>query len=515
FVYLIYYIKMSGGKTMKKVLIILSVMLVAASVGYAAVEVETEQLNPASLQWKFKDVPGPSKSDVAENAKATMSGNQWEPAAGDCSVLLNGRMPSDCLDLREENLLSNANADGGSILIDLGKVRPVAAINSYSWHEHEADQGSRGPQVYALYGSGAQERPDPKDLSAWTKIADVDTRPNKTGAKWNGQHGVSITDSKGKIGDFRFLMFVVQRTKSPLQSNVNITATLFSEIDVHTRETLARAGDAVIVEPVEVTDVWVVFKTHLDIGYTDTIEAVLRKYRVDMMDGALGLIEKDRQLPAEKRFSWTLSGWSLAHVLGPQQEPARKARIEQAVKEGSIAVHAIPFTYYSETADLEDLVRGLGFASGIARKYGRPMPISAKMTDVPSHSWAWPTILSHAGVKFLHLGCNGASKYMRVPSLFWWEGPDGSRILCNYTPHYGSGFKPPRDWPSRHYLAMVMTGDNVGPPSPASVEHLRKIAEISMPGVKIHFGTLDDFANAVIAENLDLEVVRADMPDTW
>jgi hypothetical protein len=32
---------------------------------------------------------------------------------------------------------------------------------------------------------------------------------------------------------------------------------------------------------------------------------------------------------------------------------------------------------------------------------------------------------------------------MRVPPLFWWEGPDGSRILCNYTPVSGFGLKAP------------------------------------------------------------------------
>jgi hypothetical protein len=49
-----------------------------------------------------------------------------------------------------------------------------------------------------------------------------------------------------------------------------MTCTLFSEIDVHTQATLAKAGDAVVVNPVQVTDVWVAFKTHFDIGYTDT-----------------------------------------------------------------------------------------------------------------------------------------------------------------------------------------------------------------------------------------------------
>ena len=63
------------------------------------------------------------------------------------------------------------------------------------------------------------------------------------------------------------------------------------------------------VSPPKVTDVWVAFKTHFDIGYTDTIEGVLRKYRVKMMDGALGIIGQERQLPPEKRFAWTIPGW--------------------------------------------------------------------------------------------------------------------------------------------------------------------------------------------------------------
>ena len=52
------------------------------------------------------------------------------------------------------------------------------------------------------------------------------------------------------------------------------TGTLFAEIDVHSAATLAKAGDAESARAMKVTDVWVVFKTHFDIGYTDTIEQV-------------------------------------------------------------------------------------------------------------------------------------------------------------------------------------------------------------------------------------------------
>jgi hypothetical protein len=62
------------------------------------------------------------------------------------------------------------------------------------------------PQVFTLYGSAAQH-PGPNNLAAWTKIVDVDTRPNKTGAKWGGQHGVFIRDTEGALGRFRHLLF--------------------------------------------------------------------------------------------------------------------------------------------------------------------------------------------------------------------------------------------------------------------------------------------------------------------
>lgn len=268
--------------------------------------------------------------------------------------------------------------------------------------------------------------------------------------------------------------------------------------------------------PGKVTDVWVVIKSHFDLGYTDLAANVFQRYRVEMMDNALKVIDEDRKLPSEKRFVWTVPGWPLwAQMLGPEQDQSRKARVEQAVREGAIRVHALPFTMHTESLDLEDLVRGLEYSCMVCRKYGKPLPIAAKMTDVPSHSWVLPILLNHAGIKFLHLGDNSASQYPRVPSLFWWEGPDGSRILCNYNASYGSSIIPPADWPLKNYLSMVMAGDNIGPPGPADVEKLRNEYEQQLPGVKVHFGTLDDFARAALAENPKLPVVRGDMPDTW
>src|SRR6185312_3585031 len=235
-----------------------------------------------------------------------------------------------------------------------------------------------------------------------------------------------------------------------------------------------------------------------------------------MMDNALMLIEKNETQPKEKRFSWSVAGWPLqAQMLGTLQTPERKLRIERAIKEGKLVADGLPFTMQTESLDFEDLVRGLGFSSDIARKYGAPLTISAKMEDVPSHSWILPTLLKNAGIQFLQLGCNPASQYPRFPELFWWEGPDGSKVLCNYTHLYGSDIKPTPDWPCKNYLAMQMTGDNHGPPSSEEIDKLLDYAAKELPGIKIHFGTLDDFARAVLAEKPNLPTVKGDCPDTW
>ena len=56
----------------------------------------------------------------------------------------------------------------------------------------------------------------------------------------------------------------------------------------------------------KVTDIWVVFKTHFDLGFTDLPENVFKRYREEMMDNALKVIENNATLPQEKRFAWTV-----------------------------------------------------------------------------------------------------------------------------------------------------------------------------------------------------------------
>jgi alpha-mannosidase len=271
-----------------------------------------------------------------------------------------------------------------------------------------------------------------------------------------------------------------------------------------------------VAEPAKVEQVVVVFKTHFDIGYTDLARNVVNSYRTSMIDKALDVCEGAKSMPTEQRFVWTVPGWPMAQILWPGQSPERRQRILQAIRDGRLVWHGLPFTPHTESLDLEDVVRGMEFSSALSRSLGMPLPRDAKMTDVPSHTRIVPTILKRAGIDFLHIGCNPQAASADVPALFWWEGPDGSRLLTMYSAgDYGTGLKAPEGWPYKTWLALIHTGDNEGPPTPQAVQALVDQAKRELPGVKLRFGRLSDFADAILKENPPLPVVCTDMPDTW
>ena len=262
-------------------------------------------------------------------------------------------------------------------------------------------------------------------------------------------------------------------------------------------------------------EVIIVSKTHFDIGYTDLASKVVDRYRTTMADQALKLVDESRDLPLDQQFSWTLAGWPMAQVLWPGQTPLRRDRFLSAMHAGRLVPHGLAFTTHTESLDLEDLTRGLRYSVEMARLAERPLPTTAKMTDVVSHTRVMATILAQAGVKFFHLGCNEGCSRPEVPLLYWWEGPDGSRVLTMCSAAYGSDLCPPRGWPHKAWLCMWMTGDNHGPPNAQEVERLFARAKKDLPGVRVRFGQMSDFAEAILREKPDLPVVRGDMPDTW
>ena len=288
-----------------------------------------------------------------------------------------------------------------------------------------------------------------------------------------------------------------------------------------------------------VKEIIVICKTHFDIGYTHRVKDLLTYYRTEMIDKALEVMEKTDSLPEEQQFVWTAPSWVIAKVLEDWdgQTPERRKRIEEAFKSGRIVTHAVPFTLESESVFPEIIARGYEFSKFVCNKYNLPLPNDAKMTDVPSQGSVLATVLARGNVKVIHLGCNWPSGYVKYPNLFWWEGPDGSRVLTIYSHTYGTtvgrltpaiftsyfpedrtigkDLIPPSDWQYSIWPAVMVTGDNSGPPTAGDIMAMFDEGKRLIPDVKIRMGTMEDFADAILATHPNIPVIKQEAPDTW
>ena len=204
-----------------------TMMLASGSISFAEIKVAVEH-NESDAGFRFKNVPAPSKGDIATKARFTIVDGERDSNGGELAVLHDGRVATED-DQPVRNFFFSQGADGGRLQIDLGTNTTIKQINSYSWHSN-----ARGPQVYKLYvsdGSAAGFNAEPKRGTApqscgWKLFATVDTRPKE--GQGGGQHGVSISDSSGDIGSYRYLLFDIFRT----ETRDAFGNTFYSEIDV-------------------------------------------------------------------------------------------------------------------------------------------------------------------------------------------------------------------------------------------------------------------------------------------
>lgn len=261
--------------------------------------------------------------------------------------------------------------------------------------------------------------------------------------------------------------------------------------------------------------IYVVFKTHVDLGFTDLASNVISQYKEEMMNDVLAVCEDTKKDGPDHHYVWTLPAWMLKQCLDTP-DTGRKERMEALITNGQLRWHGLPFTTHTEFCGTEEYIRGLYISEKLRQQYGHTA-ISAKMTDVPGHTWMLPTLLKNAGIEFLHLGVNACSSPVDLPRLFHWEGPDGSRVLTYYSKGaYGTDLTPPEDWPYPIWIALLQTQDNYGPQDGSVVQDLLDEIASAYPDTEVKIGTMDDFARDFMARDYqDIPIIRKDLADTW
>ena len=182
---------------------------------------------------------------------------------------------------------------------------------------------------------------------------------------------------------------------------------------------------------------WTVFMvphTHVDIGYTD-YQGKVAENQASTLEKTAGLIKKYPDF----RFA-TDGSWNLQQLLETRSKSQRD-EILGLIREDKIGLPANYFNLLTGYASLETLYRSLYYSKSLSQRYKLPFNY-ATTTDVPTYTGAYPSVLASAGIKYWAVAGNGdrapvlAHEKWNEKSPFWWEGPDGNKVLFWYSRGY-------------------------------------------------------------------------------
>jgi Domain of unknown function (DUF5054) len=269
------------------------------------------------------------------------------------------------------------------------------------------------------------------------------------------------------------------------------------------------------ISPGHVLKLGVIFKTHLDLGFTALANEVFRRYMTDFMPRATHLalaMAQDARTSRgpDERFIWTTGSWLVSKYLDYSRGRARRD-FEKAISDGLIRWHALPFTFQTEALDESLLDAALAISQRLDARFG-VRTLAAKMTDVPGHTRGMIPALAAAGVKLLHIGVNPASTPPDVPPLFRWRHPSGAEIIVCYEDTYGGFCAIPG---GDGVFALAMTGDNAGPPADSVVRGIYSSMRERFPLATVRACTLEEMAASVVSARDQLPCITDEIGDTW
>ncbi|MFA5448990.1 MAG: DUF5054 domain-containing protein [Clostridia bacterium] len=254
--------------------------------------------------------------------------------------------------------------------------------------------------------------------------------------------------------------------------------------------------------------VYIVSKTHLDLGFTDLAEKIRTRYISEFIPKAIE-VAAALNTDGKKRFAWTIGSWILKEAL-KDGTPEEVAALEKAVQKGDIVSHAFPFTTHTELLDEDTLNYGLGIIKDLDARFGKNT-VAAKMTDVPGHTKALVPILHRSGIKLLHIGVNDSSAVPKVPKTFLWKW-GGGEVVVIYQGTYGETY-------TNEYIDDILyfahTSDNLGPVSyDKALENYQRL-EQQYPDYQIEASGLDEIAEKLWAIREKLPVLTEEIGDSW
>ena len=261
----------------------------------------------------------------------------------------------------------------------------------------------------------------------------------------------------------------------------------------------------------EVEKVHVIFKTHLDIGFTDLSSRVEQKYIDEFIPKAIAVAEELRAEGARERYVWTTGAWLVDSYLR-QASPSAVKELEEAIGRGDIVWNGVPYTVESEAMDKAVFSGILKLSERLDSRFGKNT-VAAKMTDVPGHTRSIVPLLADAGITFLQIGVNSAATVPSVPPVCVWKDlQSGKEIILMYQKTYGEDMILPD---GKTAVSINFTNDNLGPHTVEQVKGIYARLHERYPAADITASSLNAVAEDLLEIKETLPVLTSEIGDTW
>ena len=183
---------------------------------------------------------------------------------------------------------------------------------------------------------------------------------------------------------------------------------------------------------------WVVYlfhHSHTDIGYTE-LQTRVGANHLDYLDSVIDYCRATEDYPDDAKFRWNIEvSWALQNYRVSRPESKVRELID-LLRAGRVELSGLELQL-SDCFAHEELVRSIYLANEMGRRFDFKVQ-AAMNNDVTGFSWALPQIFKRAGIRYFASGINEdrSRAPLRRPCAFFWESPDGSRILHWNGEHY-------------------------------------------------------------------------------
>jgi hypothetical protein len=183
--------------------------------------------------------------------------------------------------------------------------------------------------------------------------------------------------------------------------------------------------------------IYIIPSSHWDLGFLAPPEEILTRLKPH-------IDEVIRNAKADPEFRWTIeSVWQIREWLSRTHDPQEIKDFVSLVNKGQIQISAVFGSMHTEFMGAEALNRITYDMKDLEKKLDVKTDF-AMMDDVPGFTSRLPQVLARSGVRYFATGSNlflfGGTSLTPAKMPFYWESPDGSRILAWQTQSRFGGY---------------------------------------------------------------------------